>query len=397
MIAVNNESGCWPTQNQERLLRAALLKGDSALQAWSEWKRHVNIDILDYGSHRMIPQLYRNLLDHGVKDPLMARFKGVYRYYLYKNQFLLHQASGVLRAFRDAGISTMALKGAAIISLYNKEPALRPMEDLDVLVPTKQSRAAMSLLRTLGWKPVFSPPERWIPILHSTPFKDSSGRQIDLHWHLLWECWNACDSDYWESAIPITVDSAQTLTLGPTHLLLHTCWHGVRWNEVPPIRWIADAVAILNDERTVIDWNLLIEKAQRHHISLPLKDSLAYLRNLLGAPVPPSVIKSLHDLPISSVERTSYGEATNPTVAPNTATILRLLYYDYLWLTSSTSLRFKSFAFVRHLQHKWNIAHLWQLPFYLSFRTVLKAFKRSSRYNSRRPQSFSGPADGRCV
>src|SRR6266567_7444996 len=99
MIAVNNEPGFWPTRNQELILRAALLKGDEAIDAWKEWRQTTNIDVLDFGSHRMIPQLYRNLMDQDVQDPLMERFKGVYRYYLYKNETLLHKASHVLTAF----------------------------------------------------------------------------------------------------------------------------------------------------------------------------------------------------------------------------------------------------------------------------------------------------------
>jgi len=35
MIAVNNESGCWPTRAQELLLRAALLEREPALAAWN--------------------------------------------------------------------------------------------------------------------------------------------------------------------------------------------------------------------------------------------------------------------------------------------------------------------------------------------------------------------------
>ena len=61
MIAVNNESGCWPTHDQELLLRAALLQGEPALEFWNEWRRKVDLDVIDYGSHRMIPQLYRNI------------------------------------------------------------------------------------------------------------------------------------------------------------------------------------------------------------------------------------------------------------------------------------------------------------------------------------------------
>ena len=370
MIAVNNEAGCWPTRAQELMLRAALLEREPALESWNEWKRSVNIDVIDYGSHRMVPQLYRNLQRHGVKEQLMERLKGVYRYYLYKNEILMHRIGTLLAAFEDAGIQTMVLKGAALIQLYYRESGLRPMLDADVLVHAHQAEQAMELLTRLRWKPVrYTRPQMRIPILHSTPFEDDGGRQLDLHWHLFWECFNASDDDdYWENAIPIKIAGVQTLALNPTNQLLHTCWHGARWNEVPPIRWIADAMAIMGAEE--IDWARLMKKAQRHHIVMPVKDSLEYLKKTFDAPVPDTLLKSLSAVRISKIELENYEVTLNPMAPPTTTKILRQLYYDYRWLSSSTSSRFKSLAFARHLQAKWDIDHLWHVPLYVSIRMV---------------------------
>ena len=397
MIAVNNQSGAWPTRDQKLILRAALLKGDEAMKAWREWKCGVDVDVLDFGSNRMIPRLYRNLLDHDVRDPLMDRFKSVYRYYLYKNEILLHHTIAVLRSFRDAGIPSMLLKGSALIPLYYEESALRPMQDVDILVPTAQARKAMKLLQEQGRravftnKPVFTEvPEEWISIRHSLPFEDDAGRQIDLHWHLLWECRNAGDSEYWDSAVPISLGDEQTLVLSPTYQLVHTCWHGARWNEVPPIRWIADAMAILNGSHAEIDWDLFVQQARRHHLSLLFRDCLECLQDLVAAPIPSSVVRALRDLPVSAMEKIGYEAASHPPVPPDTGRILTLLAYDYLWLTSSTSLRPKLLAFVKFLQFKWVIKHVWQVPFYLSFRTVLRAFRTNAGHLSRWARSAVG-------
>jgi putative nucleotidyltransferase-like protein len=372
MIAVNNESGSWPTRAQELLLRAALSQGEPAVEAWSEWRRSVNLDVIDYGSHRMVPQLYRNLQRLGVKDPLMDRLKGVYRYYLYKNEILLHRVSNLLAAFEEAGITTMALKGAALIQLYYRESGVRPMLDADVLVHAHQAEQAMELLNKLRWKPVrHRQPQLRIPIIHSTPFEDEGGRQVDLHWHLFWECFNASDNDdYWKQAVPIQIGGAKTLALGPTDQLLHTCWHGARWNEVPPIRWVADAMAILSGSAGEIQWASLAKKAKKHRIVLPVRDSLEYLKQKFDAPVPDSVLKSLSAVRISRIERESYEVTLNPLTTPTTAKILRLLYYDYRWLSSSTSARFKSLAFAKHLQAKWEIEHLWHVPLYMPMRML---------------------------
>src|SRR5829696_4831997 len=117
----NEESGCWPTRTQELILRAALLGRSEAIDAWNQWKQNANLDEFDAGSHRMIPQLYRNLRNHGVEDPLLETFSAINSYYLQRNEMLMGKASQVLEAFHEAGIPTIVLKGAALIQLYYKD------------------------------------------------------------------------------------------------------------------------------------------------------------------------------------------------------------------------------------------------------------------------------------
>jgi hypothetical protein len=250
------------------------------------------------------------------------------------------------------------------------------MLDADVLVHARQAEQAMELLARLRWKPArCTRPQMDIPIFHSTPFEDDGGRQLDLHWHLFWECFNAKEVDeYWEKAVAITVGGVQTLALSPTDQLLHTCWHGARWNEVPPIRWIADALAILNASAEEIDWSSLLKKTQKHRISMPVKDALEYLKNSFDAPVPDTLLKSLSGIRISKIERENYESTLDPMAPPTTARIFRLLYYDYRWLSTSTSSRFKSLVFARHLQAKWDIDRLWHVPLYISLRMVRRVF-----------------------
>jgi hypothetical protein len=218
-----------------------------------------------------------------------------------------------------------------------------------------------------------------IPIVHSTPFEDDGGRQVDLHWHLFWECFNASDDeDYWKDAVAIEIHGVQTLALSPTDQLLHTCWHGARWNEVPPIRWVADAMAILGASAEEINWPGLLNKAVRHRIVLPVRDSLDYLKKKFDAPVPDSLLESMAAVRVSKIERENYELILNPMAPPTTGKILRMLYYDYQWLSSSTSSRIKALAFAKHLQAKWNMDHLWYVPFYMPMRMVRRVFTAKS-------------------
>ena len=81
-----------------------------------------------------------------------------------------------------------------------------------------------------------------------------------------------------------------------------------------------------------------------------------------------SVLKSFSAVRISKLERENYELTLNPMTPPTTTKILRMLYYDYRWLSSSTSSRFKTLVFAKHLQAKWNIDHLWHVPLYMSMR-----------------------------
>ncbi|MFI5324260.1 MAG: hypothetical protein ACHQ6U_12215, partial [Thermodesulfobacteriota bacterium] len=70
--------GCWPTTEQEFLLRACISPGPEAVDAFLKWKSLAYINCSDPGSYRLFPLLYRNLLSHGVDDPLMNIFSWVY-------------------------------------------------------------------------------------------------------------------------------------------------------------------------------------------------------------------------------------------------------------------------------------------------------------------------------
>ncbi len=61
--------GWYPTRQQELLLRAALLDGDSARESWKEWRSAIDIDLIDLGSQRLLPLLYRNLNRLEIEDP----------------------------------------------------------------------------------------------------------------------------------------------------------------------------------------------------------------------------------------------------------------------------------------------------------------------------------------
>jgi hypothetical protein len=357
-----------PTHQQELLLRAALLKGQGAIEAWKEWKSSVDIEALDSASHRMLPLLYRNLQTHGIEDPSMAKYKGVYRQTWYKNQMLFHGIASLLLSFHNAGIRTMVLKGAALTMLHYRDYGLRPMNDFDVLVYQDQALSAVNLLQGLGWTPMdFTPTGKYISASYSHGFKNNNGQEFDLHWHLLSQCREVnSDKDFWEGAAETKFHDVPTSVLNATDQLLHTCIHGARWNYTPSFRWVADAAVILNTSQSEIEWDRLVAQARNRRLVLPLREALHYLRTIVNAPVPLEIIERIRDLPVPKAEQFEYMVNISP---PTRWTAMLDLWCQHSRLAGDSMLLNKLVAFPRFLKYIWGRS-LWKIPLYGLFKMV---------------------------
>lgn len=307
-IEPGNEA-LWPTPGQEQLLRAALLQGPAALEAWAEWKRgHDLIETeLDHGSFRLLPLVYRNLVAQGADEPLMPRLKGIYRYWWCSNQRLFYRAAAVVRSLGDAGIPTLVLKGTAVSTLFYRDGGVRPMSDIDVLVPWARASSSVACLQEHGWKPARPRVGDLIRYQHSVTLVSTTGETLDLHWHALAECVRGdADQGFWERAVPVRILGARTLALNPTDALLHAVVHGMRWNAEPTVRWIADAMIILNASKGGIDWSGLGREARRRQVLLRLVLGLIYLRRSMGATIPEPALDLVRAHAPSRLERLEY-------------------------------------------------------------------------------------------
>ena len=93
----------------------------------------------------------------------------------------------------------------------------------------------------------------------------------------------------------------RTKGLNPADDLFHTCIYAAPWNKIPPIRWVADAVAIIGTGDD-LDWDRLIEQSRKRYLNLTLENALVYLRREFDVPVPPTTIDTLDRVPVSELE-----------------------------------------------------------------------------------------------
>jgi hypothetical protein len=345
--------GCWPTAQQRQLLRAALLGGPDGLRAWEAWRDGVgDIMELDAGSVRLLPMLYQNLKTEGVDHPWMGRLRGTYRKAWYQNRMLLHHAAKVVRALTEAGLPAMVLKGAALAPSVYGDIALRPMNDVDVLVRTRDLEAALGVFPGLGLHPGHSLAPGRLRLTHALGFVDAGGRQIDLHWHVLEDdCRPDADEAFWANAVGAEIDGAETLTLDLTDHLFHTCAHGARWNRVPPYRWVADAAMIVRTGK--VDWNRLVDTAVRHRVVPQIQHPLEYLVESLELEIPGEVLGRLAALETPGWQRREYRHKTRPETIPRR---FALIWYQHRRLRGGAGGIGRLATFPGYLIQRWGLS-----------------------------------------
>jgi hypothetical protein len=351
-----------PSREQERLLRAALWRGEDALEAWHEWKSQVDIGCVDAGSERLLPLVYRNLGFRESLDPVMEKLRASYLRTWYANQLSFEATAPVVDAFQRAGIRTMFLKGAALTLMYYRDHGVRPMEDVDAMIPAGRVAEAAQLLGDTGWTSQpprqpsqFTAASQWF--IHSWNFRNKGQQQIDLHWHLSPECCSAqADADFWGSAGQCEFKQRRVWTLAPADQLLHVCVHGAEWFLTPSVRWVADAVIILSGADTVIDWNRFVELAARHRLIRPVEQTLGYLHQRMRAPVPAWVLQSLAMRPTSRMERVEF-RIRNSLPGPEGTFHSTLRWWRRVWWrhVRNVGLPAAMFGLPRMLQDTWGL------------------------------------------
>jgi hypothetical protein len=323
----DQEGYFWPTPEQELLLKATLLREEEATTAWRSWAAAVDFDLLDTGSQRLLPLLYKNLTNQNVRHPVIDVYKGFYRMTWYKNRLLCHRITTVLRLLDGHGISAMLLKGAALVALYYKDWALRPMNDFDLLVPQGDALKTIDLLCRSGWAPVDSmPDEADFLTRHACTLIDGSGIEFDLHWRIMHEsgC-NDVDNNFKNSAMPIDFNGVPASVLSHTDQLFHVLVHGARWNAIAPLRWVPDAMTIMRESGLNVDWHRLLQEARSRCLAVSLKKSLNYLHNVFAAPVPADILADMERLRPSLTERLEFWMNGRPRG------LMRDIFY--LWFT----------------------------------------------------------------
>ena len=201
--------------------------------------------------HQVSPLLHRRLraLSDRVTIPLDIpdKLKACYLSESARAVRITHHLTRLLTAFQEVGIPVILLKGAHLATQVYPDPALRTMDDVDLLVWQSNLYRSRQIVENLKQQ---SP---------------GAAIRVDLHWSI--ESGSSPFSinpdDLWQRARPVVIDGVEARTLSPEDLLLHLCLHGIFRHLYAPIglRLFCDLAVVLERYGDEINWEELARLA----------------------------------------------------------------------------------------------------------------------------------------
>ena len=211
----------------------------------------------------------------------------------------------IARVLGEQNITVIALKGLHLAELVYGDISLRPMIDLDLLVPLAQRKRAIAALRSQGYafeerKLGFAfkdgqPDLMLVGKYHVGLVNRQAGTVVEIHWSLAdpLHPYDPPLEDIWHNAVPAKLGDAETRVMSPEYLLLHVCAH-LAYNHIFAfgLRALCDIAEIVR-AYPALDWIAVIERGRSHGWRIGVAAALRLARDHLGAEVPSEALAAI--------------------------------------------------------------------------------------------------------
>ncbi len=249
--------------------------------------------------HRLSSLFYYHLRQGNGKiilpDPFWKSLQEEYHLQLARSVLKTNYLNEVLTIFPAEGIETILLKGAHLAEAYYPHPALRPFDDIDLLIQPGSAKRARSLLEERGYRLLekTESAQKFIPL----EAQNRGGFFLELHTNLQTPhrknpSFDIRISDFWKESAPFLYGVVPVRVLQPTrnlfYLACHLCHHGFS-----RLIWLYDLHLLMSKSAGEINWDELTAEARRSRSAGLVYYPLKFARELLNSPVPNNVLASL--------------------------------------------------------------------------------------------------------
>lgn len=220
-------------------------------------------------------------------EVILAKLKTDYYYTLLRNTLISQEAERILGAFNQESIAVIPLKGVFLAESVYQNIALRPSADIDLLIRKEDFSRTNTLLDSLGYSlslgcggTLTEDTLSLNSLMYVNKVKTSA---LHLHWHLINSVWpleSARDrinmEEVWLKAKPGIIYGAEVFNLSADWLLLYLCHHCFK-HYFAKLILSFDLIKVIEASREEIDWDKLIEDANRLEMTAQVRYCLYYL------------------------------------------------------------------------------------------------------------------------
>lgn len=277
----------------------------------SQWESLIELAMAEGAA----PLLYDRLKDTKgeihIPEEYLETLKANYYQTAAQNSLLFFELSRILAAFQKADIPTVVLKGTALARTLYSSPALRPIGDIDVLIPERCLGQGISIVESMG----FNAEEFWaMPELRTglrrllffeANFDGCTDPMVhvELHWSLVAPSGNRYSPDidwFWAGTQQVSLSGQMALVLTATrnvlflagHLMLkHLAFkHG---EDRTRLIWFHDLHCVIEQNEGSIDWDEIVEQAVRFRWQTALLLALTGAMERFGTHLPEGLLERL--------------------------------------------------------------------------------------------------------
>ncbi|HMQ53594.1 MAG TPA: nucleotidyltransferase family protein [Anaerolineae bacterium] len=233
----------------------------------------------------LAPLLYWRLEQRRVELPplALAKLSVTHQAHAKRNSDIARQLAELLAAFERQQIEVLVLKGALLAATVYPDPALRPMNDIDLLFRPEDLPRVRPVLEGLGYWGKHKSADQGPGISKhlstyrrqgqrgSTPnpyLSPAADRMVEPHGSLA-ESWFGLNVDItpgvWERAVPIRLYDQPAFRLGTTDMLLHLAVHAAFHviMGAPVFVQLYDIGRVIEAWIEEVDWAQLVQLARQ--------------------------------------------------------------------------------------------------------------------------------------
>lgn len=270
--------------------------------------------------HGLAPLLYHSLKQTkqlaGLPAETAQRLRNAYIRTGVANWLAYQELARWLAVCAREEIPVVLLKGCALATTLYPSASLRPMGDLDLLVPASAVARLRAWLTSDGYAPPPEMAQGFEQQFSGELMFQRAGMkpaQVDLHWHLFVATYYRQRTPiewFWEHTRPIPINAQPARVLTPEAQLLHLCAHYALQHRTERVLWLHDIALLLAQTRDALNWDETLDAAQRFGLMLPMRATLAKLCDWWGVSIPQAALLCVQSYRPDRAERMSFAVTT---------------------------------------------------------------------------------------